>query len=141
MNRRENFSEFCTMYKSDLPDERLMNSEIDLWETFWSSKRDMKNLPARISDTLRQTDPLIFPNIVTMLKIQLSCERSISVLRRMKTYLRSTMTQERLNGLALLHIHRIIELKVSDIIDLFAQKRPRRLELSNILQTDNLKLE
>ena len=59
----------------------------------------------------------------------------------MKTYLRSTMTQERLNGLALFHIHRNIELKVSDIIDLFAQKHPRRLELSNILQTDNLKLE
>ena len=125
-----------------------MNSEIDLWETFWSSKRDMKNLPARISDTLKQTDPHIFPNIFTMLKIlavlpvtTCSCGRSISVLRRVKTYLRSTMTQERLNGLALLHIHRNIELKVSDIIDLFAQKHPRRLELSNILQTDNLKLE
>ena len=117
MNWRENFSEFCTMYKSDLPNERLMNSEMDLWETFWSSKRDMKNLPARISDTLKQTDPLIFPNIFTMLKIlavlpvtTCSCERSISVLRRMKTYSRSTMTQERLNGLALLHIHRNIEL-------------------------------
>ena len=69
------------------------------------------------------------------------CERSISVLRRMKTYLRSTMTQEGLNRLALFHIHRNIELKVSDIIDLFAQKHPRRLELSNILETDNLKLE
>ena len=34
MNWRENFSEFCTMYKSDLPIERLMNSEMDLWETF-----------------------------------------------------------------------------------------------------------
>ena len=148
MNWRENFSEFCTMYKSDLSNERLMNSQMDLWETFWSSKRDMKNLPARISDTLKQKDPLIFPNIFTLLKIlavlpvtTCSCERSISVLCRIKTYLRSTMTQERLDGLALLHIHRNIELKVSDIIDLFAQKHPRRLELSNILQTDNLKLE
>ena len=51
------------------------------------------------------------------------------------------MTQERLNGLALLHIHRNIQLKVSDIIDLFPQKHQRRLKLSNILQTDNLKLE
>ena len=108
----------------------------------------MKNLPARINDTLKQTDPLIFPNIFTMLKIlavlpitTCSCERSISLLHRMKTYLRSTMTQERLNGLALLHIHRNIELKVSDIIDLFAQKHQRRLKLSNILKTDNLKLK
>ena len=148
MNWRENFSEFCTMYKSDLSNERLMNSQMDLWETFWSSKRDIKNLPTRISDTLKQKDPLIFPNIFTLLKIlavlpvtTCSCERSIFVLRRIETYLRSTMTQERLNGLALLHIHRNIELKVSGIIDLFAQKHPRRLELSNILQTDNLKLE
>ena len=51
------------------------------------------------------------------------------------------MTQEGLNGLALLHIHRNIKLKVSDIIDLFAQKHSRRLELTNMLQTDNLKLE
>ena len=90
-----------------------MNSEMDLWETFLSSKSDTKNLPARISDT---ADPLIFPNIFTMLKIlavlpvtTFSCERSNSVLHRMKTYLRSTMTQGRLNGLALQHIHRNIE--------------------------------
>ncbi|KYM99568.1 Zinc finger MYM-type protein 1, partial [Cyphomyrmex costatus] len=32
-------------------------------------------------------------------------ERSFSTLRRMKTYLRSTMGQSRLNSLAILHIH------------------------------------
>ena len=34
-----------------------------------------------------------------------SCERSISALRRLKTYLRSTMQQERLSSLAILHVH------------------------------------
>ena len=36
-----------------------------------------------------------------------SCEaeRSFSALRRIKNYLRSTMTEERLTGLALLNIH------------------------------------
>ena len=33
-------------------------------------------------------------------------ERSFSALRRVKNYLRSTMTQERLNHLLLLHAHR-----------------------------------
>ncbi len=33
------------------------------------------------------------------------CERSISALRRLKTYLRSTMTETRLPGLALLHVY------------------------------------
>ena len=34
-----------------------------------------------------------------------SPERSFSALRRVKTYLRSTMSQERLNHLMVLHIH------------------------------------
>ncbi len=33
-------------------------------------------------------------------------ERSFSVLRRVKTYLRSTMAQDRLNHIMTLHIHR-----------------------------------
>ena len=35
-----------------------------------------------------------------------TAERSFSTLRRLKTYLRSTMSQTRLNHLMLLHIHR-----------------------------------
>ena len=41
-----------------------------------------------------------------------SCERSFSMLRRLKTYLRSTMGQPRLNHLALMHIYRE---KVEDV--------------------------
>ena len=33
-------------------------------------------------------------------------ERSLSVLRRLKTYLRSIMKEDRLSGLALMHIHK-----------------------------------
>ena len=33
-------------------------------------------------------------------------ERSFSALRRLKTFLRSTMTQNRLNDIALLHVYR-----------------------------------
>jgi hypothetical protein len=33
-------------------------------------------------------------------------ERSFSVLRRVKTYLKSSMTQQRLNNLMLLHVHK-----------------------------------
>ena len=34
-----------------------------------------------------------------------TAERSFSALRRLKTYLRSTMSQERLNHVTLLHVH------------------------------------
>ena len=35
-----------------------------------------------------------------------TAERSFSALRRLKTWMRSTMSQGRLNGVAILHVHR-----------------------------------
>lgn len=55
-----------------------------------------------------------------------SSERSFSTLRRLKTYLRSTMGTERLNGLALLNIHRDIHVSPEQIIERLCEK-PRRL--------------
>ena len=60
-----------------------------------------------------------------------SAERSFSSLRRLKTYLRSTMGQERLSNLALLHIEReyvnkaIIE-DMEDIINTFGERNGRQ---------------
>ena len=46
------------------------------------------------------------------------------------------MSQERLNGLALMHAHRDIELDNKQIIDMFARLHPRRLKLQDILSSD-----
>jgi hAT family C-terminal dimerisation region len=50
-----------------------------------------------------------------------TAERSFSTLRRLKTYLRATMAQERLNHLAVLHVHksRVDALELSKIKKLF----------------------
>ena len=73
-----------------------------------------------------------FPNVHTILHTMTvwpltSCEaeRSISGLRRLKSYLRSTITGERMNGLALLAVHRCISVSVKETIDAFASKQPR----------------
>ena len=55
----------------------------------------------------------MFSEIVRLLRLYLTipattatAERSFSSLRRIKTYLRSTMTEQRLNNILLLHAHK-----------------------------------
>ena len=56
----------------------------------------------------------MYSSVFNLLKVLLvfpvsSCEseRSFSCLRRLKTWLRSTMTQERLNSAVMCHVHRL----------------------------------
>ena len=64
-----------------------------------------------------------------------TCERSISTLRLLKTQLRSTMSNSRMNDLAMMFIHRKRSnpkaLKF-DTIDEFAARNPRRMEWSDL---------
>nr|CAH7716390.1 unnamed protein product [Callosobruchus chinensis] len=46
----------------------------------------------------------------------------------MKTGLRSKMEEERLTGLALLYIHRKIEVDPEVVIDIYSKKRKHRLD-------------
>ncbi|XP_060556589.1 52 kDa repressor of the inhibitor of the protein kinase-like [Ruditapes philippinarum] len=58
-----------------------------------------------------------------------TAERSFSTMRRVKSYLRSTMTTERLSGLGLLNIYQEKKLDAERIVDMFAAKKERRLAL------------
>ena len=58
-----------------------------------------------------------------------TAERSFSSLRRLKTYLRTTMNEERLNGLALMAIHREIPVNSEKVIEEFVTRKARRLNL------------
>ncbi|CAI6377485.1 unnamed protein product [Macrosiphum euphorbiae] len=57
-------------------------------------------------------------------------ERSFSTLRRLKTYLRNSSGQIRLNGLALLNIHRDINVDINDVLDELAKKSIRKLNIN-----------
>ena len=66
-----------------------------------------------IIKTMTPATRQLFSEVVTVVKLILvmpatnaTSERSFSALRRVKTYLRATMTQERLNHLMTLHVHR-----------------------------------
>ena len=80
----------------------------------------------------------IYPNMSILyhiyLTLPISCagaERSFSRLKFMKSYLRSTMTEEGLSGLSLLSIKRqfATELDYDKVMDYFAKMKPRRNKL------------
>jgi len=56
-------------------------------------------------------------------------ERSFSSLKRIKTYLRSTMNQSRLNGLAMRNINKDIKITPEEILDKFSTKHSRNVQL------------
>jgi hypothetical protein len=79
-----------------------------------------------------------FPNALVAYRILLtipvtvaSAERSFSKLKLLKTYMRSTMTQERLNGLATIALENDVleKIKYEDIIEDFISKNARRMML------------
>lgn len=83
-----------------------LDSEIQLWYDIWSEKKledvQLKNLD--LCDVLKEANEF-FPAIKRTLHIALAqpcttctIERSFSTLRRVKTWLRSTMTEDRLSG-------------------------------------------
>ena len=82
----------------------------------------------------------IFANVCTSLRIVCtlpvtvaSAERSFSKLNLKKSFLRSTMTQERLNSLALLSIECEMARKVdfSNVIHNFATKKARKVAVAH----------
>lgn len=80
----------------------------------------------------------IYPDMWVALRISATmavtvaaAERSFSKLKLIKTYLRSTMGQERLSGLAIISINHMVsqQLSYDDVIDHFAARKTRRVRL------------
>ena len=83
---------------------------------------------------------MTFPNINTILRIILTfpvttceCERSISVLNRVKTYNRTTQTDQRLSSLCIIHAYRECKIDFDKVVNTFAAEDPRKMVLQNIL--------
>ncbi|XP_025203642.1 52 kDa repressor of the inhibitor of the protein kinase-like [Melanaphis sacchari] len=118
-------------YEADLPHSiEALRGELNLWKQFW------KNKPEKADSSMEAFKyASMFPNMKYLLTIlsvipitTTSAERSFSSLKRIKTYLRSTMGQERLNGLAMLHINKDIQVKPREVLDVFAKKHKRKLQ-------------
>ena len=87
---------------------------------------------------LRHTDKDFYSNIHALLVIittlpvtSCECERSISLLRHLKTSLRSTMGEDRLNSLALLKCQREVDIDPEEVVNEFSHRHPRRMHATN----------
>ena len=58
-----------------------------------------------------------------------TAERSFSALKRLKNYLRSTMGEDRLKELALLHVNKSTEVDPDEINELYSSKKEDRIRI------------
>ncbi|CAC5372028.1 unnamed protein product [Mytilus coruscus] len=123
-------------YESDLQSEDQFLLEIKRWVARWDIYPSKK--PDQLCATFEMTPKELYPNIFCILQILLTmppstttaAERSFSALKRVKTYLRSTMGQDRLSSLALLHVHSDFDIDTKEVVDTFNNDRQRKMLLS-----------
>jgi len=78
----------------------------------------LSKIPSNLSELLNN-----FNNFTTA-----TAEKSFPILRRLKTYQRNTMAENRLKGLAQLSIHRIIEVNSEEVLNELA-KTKRKIDI------------
>ena len=123
-----------TMYNEELNYHSLTN-EIDTLKVILNG-----NIVECFDDILKcvkgqQHQLMMMPNIVNLLKLLLvnpatsaTAERSFSLARRLKTWMRSTMLPGRLNAIAILHEHKTLtdRLNLTDIAKEFVCRNESR---------------
>lgn len=121
-------------FRDDLPSPTTVRQELQLWHQKWITY--VGDAPDTAAKSLVYTSQLLFPNIERLLRLILTlpvttceCERSVSVLRCLKTYLRSTLAQSRLTGLALLHVNYSTDIDYDEVLTIFSRLHPRRMLL------------
>lgn len=119
----------------DLPMPHSYDQEVIRWKQALAvpTSSDIADLV----DMVNFADSTFYPNIATVLRILLSlpvgscsCERSFSALRRLKSWCRTSMGEERLNGLALCNIHKEHALDPLEVLKMWDGSMHRRIALA-----------
>ena len=120
-------------------DLNYQNLEIQ-FQTIAPSVKDDLSLGGIVNylKTLSSAARSIYSEIVTLVELifvmpatNATSERSFSALRRIKSYLRTTMSQQRLNNLMVLFIHRnsLDEMNLEDVADEFISAKDTSLKI------------
>ena len=136
--------EIIAKYKSDINFERLLPQLAMMPELLKAANEEnsteIKEVMSMgiVCDMMNGTSigKVLFSEVHQLIRLYLTvpmtsatAERTFSTLRRLKTYLRSTMTQERLNHVILLHTHKdkTDEIDLTEIAKDFISSNERRI--------------
>jgi len=118
---KKDVDEICEHYKDDLNSQRLI-CQLDVLRDACRGKRlnTVRDVYSCLTAFSSMYDE-VFSEVSRLIRLFLvipvtsaTAERSFSAMRRLKTYLRSTMTAERLNAVMVLHTHKDILDQVPD---------------------------
>lgn len=138
-NYEEDLAFICHFYKEDLNQEQL-KMQLGVMVSNLPEEPAAHNLRSVLQYLKELSDPqrCLLSEVCTLAQLLLVMpatnaisERSFSSLHRVKTYLRSTMTQTRLNSIMTLHVHKELtdKLNLTEIGNEFVGSSEHRLTL------------
>uniref|UniRef100_A0A2S2QIH3 Repressor of the inhibitor of the protein kinase n=1 Tax=Sipha flava TaxID=143950 RepID=A0A2S2QIH3_9HEMI len=128
----EEINDCVNFYSQILIEPNAFKAEFAIWKTKWLKEGSR---PKTAIAGLDNCNPLLFPNIRKLLQVLVTMpmstatpERTFSSLKRLKTYLRNSTGETRLNGLALMSVHRDINVDPEEVLTQFS-KSSRKIML------------
>ena len=130
----DNARDIYAAFQPDLPDDEMtFVREARRWKVRWENVNQQDPFDC-LAETLATTNRDLYPNMSVCPNVLLvrpvstaTAERSFSTMRRVKTYLRSTMSTGWMSGLGLLNIYKDKQIDTEAVVEIFARRKPRRL--------------
>jgi len=124
--------EMCDKFVDD--NQNKLRSEFDLWKQRRINSAEAE-LPKSAIDSFSACNESLYPNVAVLRQVLATlpvttaiAERLFSTLKRLKTYLRSSMADDRLTSLALIHVPaETIPVNAANVIDKFALSDQHKL--------------
>ena len=129
-------------WKEELPTPKSLAGELRRWKRLWSNDDPQSQpVPSNFVQALASCDAESYRNIYNLLIIgctlpitSAEAERTFSLLRRVKTYTRSTLAEDHFSDLAVIAMHYKERIPTEEVLKTFIQLHPRRIYIKSVLE-------